>query len=155
MSQGGIPLLDLQIPHDLEHLPGVLDAIEQLAEQHGWDTVFRTHVLLVVEELVVNAVSYGGRDPDEGWVRVRFTQLPDDLSIMIVDNGQPYDPLASAPEPDLDLDLDSRPIGGLGVYFVREMTDTQSYVRGEGENRITLLKRWPQAGSLPGLSATV
>lgn len=145
MSEGGTFLLDLHIPHRIERLPGLLDAIEHLAEHQAWDAVFRAQILLVVEELVVNAVSYGGRDPDEGCVRIRFAHAPDGLFITIVDNGRPYDPFASAPEPDLDLDLDSRPIGGLGVHFVREMTDIQTYVRSDGNNRVTLLKRWPQA----------
>jgi serine/threonine-protein kinase RsbW len=145
MSQGDTYLLDLQIPHRIERLPGLLDAIEGLAAQHEWDAMFCSQILLVVEELVVNAVSYGGRDPDEGWVLVRVAHAPDGLFITIVDNGQPYDPFASAPEPDLDLDLDSRSIGGLGVHFVREMTDIQTYVRSDGKNRVTLLKRWPQA----------
>jgi len=145
MSHGGTPLLELRIPHSIEHLPGLLDQIERLAGQHDWDAMFCSQILLVVEELVVNAVSYGGRDPDEGWVIVRFVQLPDGLSVTIVDNGQPYDPFESAPEPDLDLDLDSRPIGGLGVHFVKEMTDCHAYERRDGENRVTLLKRWPKS----------
>ena len=137
-------LFESRIAHRIECLPALLDEIQHLADSDRWDALFTAQLLLVVEELVVNAVSYGGREPDEGWVVVRFDRMPDGLCILIADNGQPYDPFESAPEPDLDLDLDSRPVGGLGVHFVREMTDTQTYVRTESGNRITLLKRWPR-----------
>jgi anti-sigma regulatory factor (Ser/Thr protein kinase) len=144
MTQSRSILFETRIPHRIERLPALLDEIQQFAESARWDSLFSAQLLLVVEELVVNAVSYGGRDPDEGWVDVRFDRIEDGLSIVITDNGQPYDPFESAPEPDLDLDLDSRPVGGLGVHFVKEMTDTQTYVRTESGNRITLLKRWPR-----------
>lgn len=136
-------LFELRIPHQLERLPSLLDGIQQFAETRGWDSLFSAQVLLIVEELVVNAMSYGGRDSDEGWIYVRFDCLEGGLSILIADNGQPYDPFESA-TPDLELDLDDRPVGGLGVHFVREMTERQSYTRTGSENRVTLFKRWPQ-----------
>ncbi len=135
-------LLELRLPHQVDRLPELLDAIEAVSAQAGWSDGFRTHVLLVVEELVVNAMSYGGCAPGEGWVSVRLLAQEVDLVIEIADNGIAYDPFTSAPEPSLDLDLDSRAIGGLGVHFVREMTDSREYQRVDGENRLRLTKRW-------------
>jgi serine/threonine-protein kinase RsbW len=143
MSNIGTTLFDFRISQNIAQLPELLDAIERVAEAHAWDDLFRAQVLLVVEELVVNVISYGSRDPDEGWIQIRLKHLPDGLSIMIADNGQAYDPFNSAPAPSLDLDLDDRPVGGLGVHFVREMTDIQTYIRADEENRVTLLKSWP------------
>ena len=40
--------------------------------------------------------------------------------------------------PDTNLGVDERPIGGLGVMLVREMTDSQGYERLSGHNVITL-----------------
>ena len=135
-------LLESRLPHQVDRLPDLLDAIEALAAQVGWHDGFRHQVLLVVEELVVNAMSYGGCAPGDGWVSVRLLAEEDELVIHIADNGREYDPFASAPEPSLDLDLDSRAIGGLGVHFVREMTDSRDYRRVDGENHLRLTKRW-------------
>jgi len=142
MAAAPRPLLETRLPHQVDRLPELLDAIEALAAQFGWSDAFRHQVLLVVEELVVNAMSYGGRTPGDGWVSVCLIGEEDSLVIQIADNGREYDPFASAPEPSLDLDLDSRAIGGLGVHFVREMTDSREYRRIDGENHLRLTKRW-------------
>ena len=136
-------LLEHKLECRIEVLPALLDAIEGLAGEHNWTDSFRTNVLLVVEELVVNAISYGGRTAEDGWVTVRLLGTPEGLSLEIADNGVAFDPLASTPEPSLDQDLDSRAVGGLGVFFVRELTDSQHYARINGENRVTLFKHWP------------
>ena len=34
--------------------------------------------------------------------------------------------------------LAERPIGGLGVFFVKKLTDSSTYERIDGRNRITL-----------------
>ena len=57
----------------------------------------------------------------------------------IADNGKPYDPL-SAPPPDIDSALDDRPIGGLGVYLVRQLMDDVRYCHDRGWNKLTLTK---------------
>lgn len=138
-------LLTRKLENRLDELPALLDAIESLASAHGWSDQFRTHVLLVVEELVVNVISYGGRGPDDGWVEVNMENSGDSLLITLTDNGKAFDPFSQSDAPDLDLDLDSREIGGWGVHFVREMTDEQHYQR-EGEiNRVSLRKLWNAA----------
>lgn len=135
-------LLDRKLANRLEELPGLLDAIESLAAERKWTDLFRTHVLLVVEEIVVNVISYGGRGPDDGWVRVVLSDSQDGLQIDICDNGVAFDPFVGAAAPSLDLDLDSREVGGWGVHFVREMTDLHRYERVGEENRVRLFKRW-------------
>lgn len=133
------PLFHHRIGNSVDQLPQILDGLEQTGAQQDWDTGLRMHIALVVEELVVNAASYGGRAPGEGWVEVRIEAIAEGLRIVIEDNGQAFDPF-SVSEPDTELDLDSRAIGGLGVHFVREMTDRQTYERLGEINRITLIK---------------
>lgn len=142
MAGIGTILLDKRLEGELAQLPALLDGIEAVARGQGWDDRFRAHVLLVIEELVVNAMSYGGCAPGQGWVHVLLTAQPEGLEIRVVDNGQAFDPFAEAPLPDLDLDLDRRAVGGLGVHFVLEMTDRQAYHRTSNENHVVLMKHW-------------
>lgn len=133
-------------------LPRLLDGLEQTGLQQGWDPGLQMQLALVIEELVVNACTYGGRPPGQGWVQVRIHAAPHaaphstplGLHITIEDNGQAFDPF-SAPEPDVTLDLDSRAIGGLGVHFVRELTEHQAYERVGEVNRVSLVKALPPA----------
>ncbi len=133
------PLFHCRIANAIDQLPLILDGLEQACTAHGWDPALHMQLALVVEELVVNAASYGGRAPGEGWVSVRIDAASNGVRIVIEDNGNAFDPFSAA-EPDVGLDLDSRAIGGLGVHFVREMTDEQTYERVEGVNRVTLFK---------------
>ena len=129
----------------VEQLALVLDGLEQVSAQLGWDPSLHMQVALVVEELAVNAASYGGRAPGEGWVDVQIEQIDGGLRIVIEDNGDPFDPFSVA-EPDTALDLESRAIGGLGVHFAREMTEQQHYERDGQINRVTLFKAMPSKG---------
>jgi anti-sigma regulatory factor (Ser/Thr protein kinase) len=45
-----------------------------------------------------------------------------------------FDPLSLA-DPDVQSDLTKRKIGGMGVFFIRKMTDKVAY-RREGKNNI-------------------
>ena len=62
------------------------------------------------------------------------------LEIILKDDAPPYDPFVEAPEPDIDLDIEDRPIGGLGVHIVKTiMDDAKAYYDGSN-NLIVLLK---------------
>ena len=54
------------------------------------------------------------------------------------DNGIAFNPFEEAPEPDPTLGLEERPIGGLGVFLVKQFADSTAYERVDGRNRITL-----------------
>ena len=63
----------------------------------------------------------------------------------VVDDGRPFDPLSDAPEPDLDAEVEDRPIGGLGTHFVKTFMDEVAYEHDGGYNRIVLTKTLPAA----------
>ena len=62
------------------------------------------------------------------------------LHAELVDAGRAFDPFAQAKEPDLEADLDDRPIGGLGVHFVRTLIERTNYQRSGNHNVIRLAK---------------
>lgn len=86
---------------------------------------------LVVEELFVNVARYSGA----GVVELRYVTGAGELEAEIADNGRPFDPLTRA-EPDLDIPLEKRQVGGLGIFLVRRMTRAMSYERDAEWNRI-------------------
>ena len=133
-------LFQCRIGNSVDELPRILDGLESTGLQNDWDPVFQMQLALVIEELVVNAVNYGGQPPGQGWAEVRIDAAGDGVSVTIEDNGKAFDPFSVA-EPDTELDLDSRAIGGLGVHFVREMTQGHGYERVGAINRVTLFKR--------------
>ena len=95
-------------------------------------------VNLVLDELSVNIVNYGGEASE---IEVSLAADADEVRVEIADDGRPFDPLNDAMEPDLDAPLEDRAIGGLGIHLVREMMDELHYSREDGKNRLAMVKR--------------
>jgi anti-sigma regulatory factor (Ser/Thr protein kinase) len=84
---------------------------------------------LTVEEIATNLIKYGYPDPPppDAVIQVQCAYAAGAVRITVRDRGRPYDPLAH-PLPDLaNSDPATRDVGGLGLFFVREMADTLAY----------------------------
>ena len=130
--------VSLTIPSEMDQLERITAAVEEFAERDDWppDLTFKVH--LVLDELSVNVVNYGGGASE---IEVSLAADADVVRVEIADDGQPFDPLHEAPEPDIAAPLEERPIGGLGIYLVREMMDELHYSRENGRNRLAMVKR--------------
>lgn len=97
---------------------------------------------LVVEELLANICEYA-YDGKEGEAKFACGVVNFDgkncIMIQLTDNGKPYDPFANAVEPHLDDSVDERPIGGLGVFLVREIATHYLYLRVDGCNQTQII----------------
>ena len=112
--------------------------IEALAKREGWQPDLSYRVNLALEELVINIMDYGFEGGDHE-IEITLISEDDTLTIQIVDGGSAFDPLNDAPVPDVNAPIDDRPIGGLGVYLVRNMMDDMQYRREGDRNYLTLV----------------
>ena len=128
----------LKIAPSLDQLERISAVVEDLGEQDNWppDLIFKVN--LVLDELSVNIVNYGGEASE---IEVSLAADAKEVRVEISDDGRPFDPLNDAAEPDLDAPLEERPIGGLGIHLVREMMDELHYSREDGKNRLAMVKR--------------
>lgn len=95
---------------------------------------------LVVEEIVLNIVDYAYPEGEDGYLEVRIGNDGKTLALEFRDHGIPFNPL-EMPEPDLDLPLEERNIGGLGIFLTKEMMDNVRYRYENEENILTLEKK--------------
>lgn len=117
----------------------VVDEIEALCNEHGLsqDIIFKFQ--LSMDELMTNVISYGFEGVDAEPVITVDVRIDDDtINVVIRDNGRPFNPLADATEPDLDLDAEHRPIGGLGIHLTKAFIHTLAYDRADGFNCLSL-----------------
>lgn len=118
------------------------DFVATFAAEQGLAADDKARILIVIEELFTNLSRYGYPNQSEptGVAEVVLELEDNQLTIEFGDDGQEFDPLASA-APDLDQSADARPVGGLGLEIVRELADEVNYSRRDGRNIIRLSRR--------------
>ena len=115
-----------------DDLPELVEAIEMLGEQDGWSGDLTFRVSLVIDELAQNVVDYSYED-GSGDVEVEVTSGDEAVTIEIIDEGRPFDPL-DVPPPKTDQPIDERPVGGLGIHLIRKMAKAIGYQRLGNKN---------------------
>ncbi|MGQ3214233.1 ATP-binding protein [Shinella sp.] len=116
------------------------EKVRRFLEMHGADEADVTAIDVALDEILTNTVNYGFEDGNAHEILLSLSIDSGALTIEVQDDGRPFDPLA-IPIPDLDADLETRQIGGLGMHFVRTLLDTVSYSRRNGWNVLTLEKQ--------------
>jgi serine/threonine-protein kinase RsbW len=100
----------------------------------GVDEKAAHDVALGLSELLTNIRVHGAAAVETAATRVSVTH--DRVIAEIVDRGNAFDP-RQAPEPELTLDVAARPVGGLGLFLVRRLTQGLDYRRDGAANRTT------------------
>jgi serine/threonine-protein kinase RsbW len=96
-------------------------------------------LVLAVNEAITNVLLHGyGGQPGPIWLRVEAAD--DDLRVVLSDNAPPFDP-TQVPPPDIYLPLEDRPLGGLGIHMMRQLTDELVYHQAAEGNELTFVKR--------------
>ena len=131
--------ITLELMADMASLETADRALDEFATRMAWSETALFQLRLVLEEIMMNVISYGSDGTAIPQVRLHLVQEGAALSMEIADDGVAFDPL-QAPAPDLDADIDDRPIGGLGVFLVRELMDSVTYLREAGWNRLSVTK---------------
>lgn len=133
--------LEMVLRSELSELERLAAAVEDFIARSGLprDLAFRFNLCL--DELVTNIVSHGYGDAGGREIRVRLEIEGQELRAEIEDDAGFFNPLIDAPPPDLNGDLESRRIGGLGVFLVGRMMDRASYRHEGGRNLIQIAKR--------------
>jgi serine/threonine-protein kinase RsbW len=123
----------------LKNLPTISQQILAFAQDMGVGTKQKGELELALEETLVNIISYAFSDDAESHDIELTADLIDGkvFVITIIDDGAAFDPL-TAPEPDLDIDIEHRAIGGLGVMLVKKLMDDVTYSREDNKNVLKL-----------------
>ena len=94
---------------------------------------------LAVEEAVVNVMEYAYPAGSTGEINIKVTSDGHRLRFVITDTGIPFNPTEAA-SADTTLSAEERPVGGLGIFLVRQMMDSINYERIGGKNVLKLRK---------------
>jgi serine/threonine-protein kinase RsbW len=135
-----------QCSADLANLPTVRNFIRESAMQVCADEDFQYDLMLAADEVVTNIILHGYRG-EPGTIFIETQSQPGGLRVTIKDNAPLFDP-HTVPTPKLDLPLDERNPGGLGILLVRSLMDGMIYTPGAASgNELTLIKYCPGEGN--------
>jgi anti-sigma regulatory factor (Ser/Thr protein kinase) len=116
-----------------------IESLERFAHRAGLPQELRNDLSVIVDEVVSNLLKYGGVKREELDLEIRASIEGSELVLCFTDSGPPFDPL-SAKAPVLELPIEERLSGGLGIHLFRALTDSQRYARENGRNVLVLTR---------------
>jgi len=131
--------LELKIINKLSELDRVAEFLEDFGERNGIPGTVIFEINLSIDELVTNTINYGFQDDNEHFISILPEKKGNIVSVELKDDGIEFNPFAK-PDPDITLPLEEKPIGGLGIYFVKLKMDDWAYTRKDNLNIIQLKK---------------
>ena len=92
---------------------------------------------MCAEEIFANVAFYAYPEK-HGIIDVLLNKSENNIIFEFKDEGIEYNPLEK-PDPDITLPPEERPIGGLGIYMVKNLADEIYYKRENNKNVLTLI----------------
>lgn len=103
--------------------------IEEISEMTNLSPELTMQIDLAMEEIVANVIMYAYEENSRQEIKIIAEKMDDYILFSVIDSGIPFDPTTQK-DPDITLNTEERPIGGLGVFMAKQLMDeiTYSYV---------------------------
>lgn len=124
---------------DLQEISRLPQFVEEICNELQLPAAVSFNLNLVLEEAVTNIIQYAYQDKDGKTITVSAEYDPSGITLKLTDSGVAFDPTA-VPDADTSLSLNERPVGGLGIFLIRQIMDSVLYSRESGHNILTLRK---------------
>jgi len=132
------------IPARYAAVAGVCAFCSSAAGDAGLSEHAAFHVQMAVDEACTNIIEHAYGDEGRGEISVLCRVEPGQLTIVLRDQGEPFDP-TTVPLPKLGMLLDDTEVGGLGLYFMRQVMDEVRFRFDAEGNELTMVKRGASA----------
>ena len=130
----------ITLTNDVGNVPQLNAFVDTVAEELALEQADTMELNLALEEAVVNVMNYAYPHNTQGDINITAEANDIRLKFTITDHGMPFDPTMKE-DADTTLSAEERPIGGLGIYLVRQLMDSINYERTDGCNVLTLRKK--------------
>lgn len=128
------------LTNDISEINKLTEFVEEIGNELSLapDVVFNLN--LVLEEAVVNIINYAYPKEDHQSIYLSATLHEGSIILVLTDTGVEFDP-TMAPEADITLSAEERPIGGLGIFLIRQIMNEVRYDRIDDKNVLTMEKK--------------
>jgi serine/threonine-protein kinase RsbW len=123
----------------MNELPALIEFIETACDEANVKPELRFDLTLAVEEAASNVIEHGYKGKG-GPLGISFELLEDVVTICLRDRARPFKP-GKLNRPDVDMPLEERPLGGLGLHLMHQLMDEVRYETLPDGNLLTMVKR--------------
>ncbi|MBW2516022.1 MAG: ATP-binding protein [Deltaproteobacteria bacterium] len=139
-TDGALPqTYSFGLKNDMSELTVLRQHVENFGQMAGLSQGCLFEIILCLDELFTNIVSYGFDDDRHHLIQFTLQMDNDELVIDVEDGGIPFNPLLKQ-ESGIPIDPKNIKIGGLGIHIVKKLTNDICYQRDHGKNHLTLKK---------------
>jgi len=127
-------------PAKLENIELMSSDVENFCAENNLDSTIQFAFTLSIDELVTNTVEYGCKDIKDAEITLKMFVEDNKVCAILEDNATLFDPTSNVENPDISASIESREIGGLGIFFCKKNMDEFTYSSKNGLNIITMKK---------------
>ncbi len=110
-------------------------AAEKLMDEAGVSPRQRSGLFVVIDELCTNVLEHSGAT----WIEMAVVTGTGQACLSLSDDGKPFDSAAVIQGRDFSGELGNDDGRNLGLYMLKQLTESMRYLREEGGvNRVTL-----------------
>lgn len=131
--------LAIRIGNKISEIASVEEQFHEFSNRNGIQETDRQTVSLVLDDLLNNIISYAWPEGGDHEIMVDLTRYGSRLVLTVEDDGIPFNPFA-AHAPSVELSLQERDIGGLGIHLVQQSMDEYVYQRRANRNVVILVR---------------
>jgi serine/threonine-protein kinase RsbW len=128
----------ITVPGTLDSLGAIAQYVISAAATAGLDKKASYNLRLAVDEIATNIIIYGYEEAQrEGEVKLWADIDDSTLTLTLEDDAVAFDPFEKLcqEESQIQLPMEKRPIGGLGVFLAIKGVDKFMYERVKDKNR--------------------
>lgn len=134
-----MPKAKYKFKNNIAELQNLAVLLEEFCERNQVPMKVLFDLNLSLDELMTNIISYGYSDDSNHEIILEIDLDNKQLDITLIDDGIEFNPL-NKEKPDLNLEVENKPIGGLGIFFVKQKMDEVNYERKDSKNYLQLKK---------------
>lgn len=127
-----------------EELDAFMEALDGFRDELDLDYKIYFDLKICLEEVIINIFKHGqGNGKRSIEIDVSLSGKDESMVVATVeDNAIPFNIVEMDSGVDFHSELDERPIGGVGIHLVKNLTDKLTYEQlPNGNNKVTLSKK--------------
>jgi anti-sigma regulatory factor (Ser/Thr protein kinase) len=128
---------EIRIANRISEIARVVSLVDAFARDNNLSEHTVVALKVALDEILNNIISYGYDDARRHEIMVRLARRRGKIEAVVEDDGKPFDPAA---QPAPNLKAEDR-VGGVGIHFVRNLTDEMEYARVGAINQLRIAKK--------------